>query len=62
VLSHFCELKPKLSKGFQNSKWLSHFEFALVAQAVINSCKAYPLRIYGNWLQKREKLAQKYFE
>jgi hypothetical protein len=29
---------------------------------VINGCKDYPERIYGDWLQNREKLDQKYFE
>jgi len=35
---------------------------ALVTKEVINGCKDYPERIYGDWLQNREKLDQKYFE
>jgi hypothetical protein len=35
---------------------------ALVTKEVINACKAYPARIYGDRLQNREKLDQKYFE
>jgi len=27
VLSHFCKLKPKPSKGFKKQKWLRHFCF-----------------------------------
>jgi hypothetical protein len=27
VGQHFCELKTKPSKGFQNTKWRSHFVF-----------------------------------
>jgi hypothetical protein len=37
-------------------------DMALVTKEVINGCKAYPERIYGDWLQNREKLDQKYFE